>query len=255
MAQALSNISPESLETFSKRMPSKIEAALDFPTVGEMVKAVGEGNIKAYLEFELIKLANLVSIGGNLNNAQVVFIAQELINIFPNESLADFKLCFSRGAIGQYGEIYRLDGIVLREWMRQYLDEKYQVLENQLQKQKQSEVQIQEAAATSESIKAHIEVWKKSVESGTVKSVRPLTEEELRQEGREHSKRLIAKANGYTPEFVQLREKIHRTSSEYYASKETFSHFELFHIKGHDIFAENEEDALKIYHIANGDQQ
>lgn len=74
-----------------------------------------------------------------MNNAQIEFVATQLVEMFPNESLADFKLAFQRGCIGQYGEIFRMDGIVLRGWMEKYLDEKYQAVEAEVKKEKQSE--------------------------------------------------------------------------------------------------------------------
>ena len=105
------------------------------------MKVTGEGAVVRFIEFELVKMSALISVGGNLNNAQVQFIAQNLVEIFPHESLADFKLCFERGCIGQYGEIFRMDGIVLRKWMEKYLEEKYSEIDKQHEKQKAAERQ------------------------------------------------------------------------------------------------------------------
>jgi hypothetical protein len=202
--------SPVALAKLSDSLPSTIEKALNFPTVREMIAAAGEDQIKAYIEFELIKLANLLSIGGNLNDSQVVFIAQELIKLFPNESIADFKLCFQRGAIGQYGEIFRMDGIVIRSWMEKYLEEKYQVLENKLVQSKENpygpDMVIDKPLERSEKIKkfqalfpeaspGEIEVminktpdqwiaeFKKKIEAVDVKAIPPMTDKEIHEEG------------------------------------------------------------------------
>lgn len=136
--RVLADTQPATLEAFSKQMPKRIEDALEFPILKEMIKASGEEIIQAYVEFELIKLADLVSVGGNLSNTQVPFIAETLIRTYPNETLADFKLCFQRGAMGNYGEIFRLDGVVIGLWMKAYLEEKYQVIENKLMKEKEN---------------------------------------------------------------------------------------------------------------------
>jgi hypothetical protein len=124
------------LDRASGLMPSKIDLVLDQPKVFEVIKAIGEDPVKNQIEFELVNLAALMSVGGNLNRAQVPFIAEQLIELYPNESIADFKLCFTRGAIGLYGDIQRLDGITIGQWMKAYLEEKYEIIENKLRKEK-----------------------------------------------------------------------------------------------------------------------
>jgi len=123
-------------------MPRKIELVFDEPRIFEVIQAVGEDSVRAQIEFELIKLASLMSVGGNLNKAQVVFISGQLIEQFPNESIADFKICFERGAIGLYGDIQRMDGITIGVWMKKYLDEKYEVLEDKLKNEKDTPWQL-----------------------------------------------------------------------------------------------------------------
>lgn len=116
----------------SELLPKKIEQTFEQPKVREMILAIGLISVKRMIQFELIKLAELMSVGGNLNSAQVDFIADELIEKYPNESIADFKICFRKGAIGAYGDIQRMDGITIAKWMKEYLIEKYTILENQL---------------------------------------------------------------------------------------------------------------------------
>lgn len=120
------------LKGVSDSLPATIKGAIEQPPISELMKVMGRSQVVRFIEFELIKMTTLVSVGGNLNNAQVEFIATQLVELFPNETLADFKICFQRGCIGQYGEIYRMDGIVLRKWMEKYLDEKYEVLVDDL---------------------------------------------------------------------------------------------------------------------------
>lgn len=123
----------------SELLPSRINEATKQPPICELIKVTGTSQVVRFIEFELIKMSSLVSVGNNLNNAQVEFIATQLVEMFPNESLADFKICFQRGCIGQYGDIFRMDGIVLRKWMEKYLDEKYTVIEEDLRKAKQND--------------------------------------------------------------------------------------------------------------------
>lgn len=120
----------------SLELPRRIEGTFDLPKVREMILATGEQKVRAFVEFELIKLAERINVGGNLTDGQIQFIASQLVETYPNETIGDFKLCFERGSSGQYGKIFKLDGVEVGNWMKVYLDEKYQVLERQLMKEK-----------------------------------------------------------------------------------------------------------------------
>jgi len=120
-------------------LPTSVSKATNQPPICDIIKIVGRGKVVIFVKIELVKLSERISVSNNLTVAQMEFVATQLVEMFPNESLADFKLCFERGCIGQYGEIYRMDGIVLRKWMEQYLDEKYQVIESELMKMKDDE--------------------------------------------------------------------------------------------------------------------
>lgn len=135
----LKTLASGNLKRTSELLPSKMTLVTKEPPICDVEKITGRGAVVRFVEFELVKMASLVSVGNNLNDSQVQFIATQLVELFQNESLADFKLCFERGCIGQYGEIFRMDGIVLRKWMEQYLEEKYQVIEEQLKKEKSGE--------------------------------------------------------------------------------------------------------------------
>jgi hypothetical protein len=79
----------------------------------------------------------------NLQGHQIPIIAKTLMDEFKGENLADFTICFRRGVMGLYSDekdkLLRIDGAVIVGWMRKYLDEKYQVIENQHTKAKRSE--------------------------------------------------------------------------------------------------------------------
>lgn len=179
----------------SNAMPSKIEGTFDEPKVREVIMAIGEDAVLLQVRFELIHLAALMSVGGNLNDAQAKFIAKQLCDMYPNETLADFKLCFQRGAIGLYGDIQRMDGITIGGWMKAYLDEKYQVLEDMLMKEKDkpydytltSAEKVAHAPikngmpAPPEVAQKYIDEMKEKL-SNRVKEI-PLTEDEIKVEG------------------------------------------------------------------------
>lgn len=138
--------------------------------------------ISAQLEFELIKVNDLVSVGGKLSTPQIEFVAEALLEAFPNETLADFKIACQRGCIGQYGEIFRLDGIVIRGWVEKYLDEKYQEVERQARKLKDAEKQKPDEKHLSPAAKEALEQMRANLGENTKKSV-GMTDAEIRRNG------------------------------------------------------------------------
>lgn len=125
------------------------ELAIPTPkTIGEAVergiplvmveKVTGSESIFYALEIALLDVTALVNIDPRLNiqKGQTRGIAESILQNFPAESLEDFKLAFSRGASGFYGEIYRLDGAVITRWIQLYLEEKYAYIEQQAAKEK-----------------------------------------------------------------------------------------------------------------------
>lgn len=190
------NLERGDFKKVSDELPSKISQATNQPPICDFIKIVGHGKIVLFVKSELIKLSERISVSGNLTVPQLEFIATQLVEMFPNESLADFKLCFERGCIGQYGEIYRMDGIVLRKWMEQYLDEKYQVIESELMKLKDDEYKKH----TPEPGKDWYKVWLESV--GTGNKVPGMEDRDVLKYGQEKPVR-ESKTSGY--KYFQVR--------------------------------------------------
>lgn len=185
----------------SDSMPNTIKGALETPVVNDLVKAVGKPAVSRLIEFELAKLAGAVSVGGSLDNYKVQLIATQLIEFFPNESIADFKVCFFRASSGQYGDIFRLDGIVIRKFMESYLDEKYQAVEDKMMKEKDDhykpQVQKQGTGEGYEMFKKWAADLQKSASSG----IRTISQKEIDVEG---GKKAVA---GYPITFESYHEQ------------------------------------------------
>lgn len=195
----------------SNGLPKTIKAATKEPPISEVMRVSGEKAILRFIEFELVKMTSLVSVGNNLNDAQVQFIAKHLVELFPNESLADFKLCFERGCIGQYGNIFRMDGIVLREWMEQYLEEKYQIIEDELMREKE----VFNQPIQPETDKDWHKVWLEAV--GGKDTILPITEKEVQQEGK-----IRPKKTEYIPSWdnvIDHKKKLNDARAKYYKEK------------------------------------
>jgi hypothetical protein len=122
----------------TKLLPKTFREVYAQPKVREQIKAVGMAPVKAMVEFQLGILASIMVTGGNLNDAMIDMISDNLIELYPTESIADFRLCLQRGAMGRYGEIQRMDGITIGVWMTKYMEEKYTELENAIEQKKLS---------------------------------------------------------------------------------------------------------------------
>jgi hypothetical protein len=217
-------------DTASSLMPKKIEGTFDQPKVREVILAAGEESVLGFVEFELIKLAERINVSGNLSDGQIQFIASQLVGMFPNETLSDFKLCFERASMGAYGKVFKLDGIEIGSWMGKYLDEKYQVLETQLMKEKDYYNDNVKKSSTD-----WLQLWKEAVEKTEVEGVkkplsanlemltklRQLTDKEILQEGQEkpeykpYPKSSVAKFNEIE---ARMREGRRRHFLEQYPS-------------------------------------
>lgn len=162
-----------------------------------MILATDEKSVQGFIEFELIKLAERINVSGNLTDSQVEFIASQLMGLYPNETIADFKICFEKGASGAYGKIFKLDGVEIGNWMKSYLDEKYTVMETELMKEKDNMYQ-----AVSQN-KDYLQIWKEAIEKtdkeGGVKTqsqnlsrlsyLKGLTDKEIKEEGQVEPKK------------------------------------------------------------------
>lgn len=203
-------LTSKNFKALSESLPATIEKALDQPPLSQLVKVTSEQSVKLAIEFELIKLSTLVSVGGNLTSAQVPFIAEQLVLQYPNESLADFKLCFQRGATGCYGEIQRMDGVTIGVWIKKYLEEKYQAIEKKLMDEKDNAHVVIDTTkiASDESAQQYIATMLTSIEQMENKKPSPLTSDDIKREGKETPPR--KRGSSYIPEFRKEDINIHK---------------------------------------------
>lgn len=127
-------------------VPNKVSAILQCEPIESLISHVGSKTVEIYVASEIARLAANLNINPALNvkSFQIPTIAQGLIENYKWESIEDFTLCFRRAAAGLYGEIFRLDGAVIGQWMSRYLDEKYDALEQRKAKFKPEKTVVRE---------------------------------------------------------------------------------------------------------------
>lgn len=125
-------------------LPTSVNEAVGGTPISMLMQVVNPVKIEATLAIMLTRLMAMVNVDERLNlqSHQIPFIAKQLIQNFKHENMADFNACFHRGSCGFYGQIYRLDGAVIVDWMQKYLEEKYQVIENKLMQEKENPYEI-----------------------------------------------------------------------------------------------------------------
>jgi len=100
----------------------------------------GSDGVSQIVKAWLLKLSE--SIGDNLidNKNRLDTLSEDLIETYYYDSLEDIRECLKKGRRGEYGFGHHKRGYVtmllLREWMGKHLDQKAQIREKEIEKQK-----------------------------------------------------------------------------------------------------------------------
>lgn len=167
---------------------------IERPAVSALIHSgVKKNMVEACLAAEIMRVANMLTVGGNLKEGQALEVAIQLLSDFPNEALEDFCLCLRRGIKGIYGQIFRFDVLVINEWFQKYLDEKYKAIENKLMDEKDkiyeplvpnmtpAETLTDEVRRQKE--KERLDAWLAAVRAVDTRVIPPLSESDIKQEG------------------------------------------------------------------------
>lgn len=208
MVQALK--SSETYAVILNAVPRTVKDALDCPPVQDLVNHGARINeLEACLAVEIARIANLLTVGGNLRQGQSLEIARTLIADYPGESLQDFCLCLRNGVKGAYGDIFRFDILVINQWFKKYLEEKYNALEERLMKEKDDLYKANNfhkpEAADPVSHQMWLDKLKEAVSSNK-SQVHKMTEAEIRIEGQEKPKPHI---HPYAPKSYMEQRELH----------------------------------------------
>lgn len=79
----------------------------------------------------ILRFNELVNVGRKMNEDQMITLASDLFERFGTESLEDIMLFFKMARNGEFGDLYRLDSIVILSWVPKYLEMKIEAFHNQ----------------------------------------------------------------------------------------------------------------------------
>lgn len=147
------------------------------------------------LDGMVTRLAASINLNNNLNDFQIKVIVEDLYDRYHNESLEDFMLMFKKARQGEFGTIYTLHSAVVFEWMTKYLEQKYQVIEDNLMRERDEEYRKygRNIVVPENMDRDHLAEWAEAIAGVSANGIRPLTEEEIQEEGQEKPKREVHK--------------------------------------------------------------
>lgn len=150
--------------------------------IAEVARVVGDRQVAIALDIQLIKLVGSLNLKWNITDGQIQTIVEDIMDKYPNESIEDFVLCFKKARMGEFGELYRLDSAVVFVWIQRYLDEKYEVLENELRKAKQNDYHVMPEVTDGPGRRLFDE-WANKMTMGT--KIPDMPEDEIKRTGQE----------------------------------------------------------------------
>lgn len=228
------------------------EAVKSGQPISVISKVSGLDAVCNQLEFDLIKALSLLNLNLTIKEHQYPAIVRELVDMYPNESIQDFQLCFKKLVRGEYGKIYNIDLSVISLAMGEYLEEKYSYIERQNkieQSQTDSVVEmiIEKTAETISKDTDQVKIDRSAILRDKI--IGSLTDAEVKAEGQEKPVRKYA-----SPDLAryELRERINKARIEFYGgANQLTSGWDFYDIKGESIYCASEKDAIEIYANAN----
>lgn len=123
--------------------------------------------------FLIVKRFNdLVNVGKKMNEDQLIALSSDLFERFSSESLEDILLFFKMARSGSFGDIYRLDSLIVLSWMDKYFDIKIQAREDEIQNNRNVQLRKENDAVKNyvpdEKAKENLEKLSKMIKVTTV---------------------------------------------------------------------------------------
>lgn len=68
--------------------------------------------------------------GQNMNQDQIAQLTELILEDYYYMKIDDLKLCFKNAMKGRYGQVYRIDGAVVLNWIEKYSAERFAEADN-----------------------------------------------------------------------------------------------------------------------------
>lgn len=146
-----------SCDLTSDLLPNTLQNAIGWPTINDLAAKVGRHRLEYFIGLQLVKIAEHINTFGNFSEVDMRFLPSRLFDRWGHWSLADFKICFENGIMGDYGEIKHMDAIVLRSWMARHEADRQRLAERQEQMARLREAMA--PAPPAQEVRARYQEW------------------------------------------------------------------------------------------------
>jgi hypothetical protein len=117
------------------------KTALNFPTILDQVTSHGLAHVIAELIAVLSRGLQAFNVKQPMTPAQIEMFAEDFLDVYAYESIADLKVCLKHARLGYYGSHYQsIDSLTLQSWFKKYLDEKAEARELRHQELKTQDI-------------------------------------------------------------------------------------------------------------------
>ena len=107
-----------------------IDAAINGNRFTELTKVHGDANVLKACTGLVVMSLEFFNVKQPMTSMQAVQTVSLLMDMYPHETIEDLMLCLKYAKSGQFGHVFnRIDGQVVFDWFRQYLDMKYERFE------------------------------------------------------------------------------------------------------------------------------
>ncbi len=93
------------------------------PSLGTLVRSMGDHKIEAYIKLWLINLNENLDLKKPLTSVQIDKIAFRIVENYRSLNIADINLIFKQAELGDYGETYdRISVPTVLRWFKDYFN-------------------------------------------------------------------------------------------------------------------------------------
>lgn len=219
-------------------IPASVKECINGTLIRNAIHTNGFDNVQRLLEVELIRLASRLNIANNLQDHQIPFIAESLIEMYPLETIESFIYIFTNGARGRYGKLFHtLDLTIINEWIQRYIEEKLNHVEQDYNNQKNKALEESKEVNDSRVIEL--------IDSAISEIDKLKQAEEL-----EHRKLVLKPVNSFLfggEDKIKMQEACDRIALAMYGEYkfETLRQFKK-HVAGVDVIANCNKEAKEI---------